>query len=361
MPPKFSINPNITKAETLFSEFYENSEIFIDCKEKIFASSWQFITHSSTFNDHTIFPFSFLKGYIDEPLLIIKNEDIINCYSNVCTHRAHLVVNQPCNINTLCCPYHGRNFNLDGSFKSMPGFEDVKNFPTKKDNLKSIPLLKWKNFIFASLNPSIDMIPVLNDIKMRLPSFPFDDLAHDKNSSASWEIDTHWALYCENYLEGFHVPFVHKGLTKEIDVGTYETQLLENGVLQIAEGEEIIEILKDPQTPNRNIYGLYYWIFPNIMLNFYSWGLSVNIIEPISKEKTRVRFLSFTINSIAQPQEGDATLEKVELEDQLVVQSVQKGIKSRYYNRGRYSPVHEKGVHHFHGLLADALNSSVCY
>ncbi len=360
MPPKLSIHPNIAQAETLSSEFYENPETFIDCKEKIFSPSWQFITHSSTFNEHNIFPFSFLKGYIDEPLLLIKNEDVINCYSNVCTHRAHLVASQPCNINTLCCPYHGRNFNLDGSFRSMPGFEDVKNFPTKKDNLKSIPILKWKNFIFASLNPSIDITPILNDIEMRLPSFPFDDLAHDDNSSASWEIDTHWALYCENYLEGFHVPFVHKGLTKEIDVGTYETQLLENGVLQIAEGEETIEILKDPQTPNRNIYGLYYWIFPNIMLNFYSWGLSVNIIEPISREKTRVRFLSYPLPGMEQPAGEEASLERVELEDQSVVKSVQKGIKSRYYKRGRYSSVHEKGVHHFHGLLADSLNSSVC-
>ncbi len=234
------------------------------------------------------------------------------------------------------------------------------NFPTKKDNLKSIPILKWKNFIFASLNPSIDITPILNDIEMRLPSFPFDDLAHDDNSSASWEIDTHWALYCENYLEGFHVPFVHKGLTKEIDVGTYETQLLENGVLQIAEGEETIEILKDPQTPTRNIYGLYYWIFPNIMLNFYSWGLSVNIIEPISREKTRVRFLSYPLPGMEQPAGEEASLERVELEDQSVVKSVQKGIKSRYYTRGRYSPEHEKGVHHFHGLLADILNSSAC-
>ena len=358
MPPKFIINPNISEAETLSSEFYKNPEIFVNCKEKIFVSSWQFITHFSTFNHQTIFPFSFLKGYINEPLILIKNEDVINCYSNVCTHRAHIVASHPCKINTLRCPYHGRNFYLDGTIKSMPGFEDVKNFPTKKDNLKSIPILKWNNFIFSSLNPSIDITPVLNDIEMRLPNFPFDDLSHDENSSANWEIDAHWALYCENYLEGFHVPFVHKGLAKDIDVGTYETQLLENGVLQIAEGEETIEIIKDPRTPNRNIYGLYYWIFPNIMMNFYSWGLSVNIIEPISKEKTKVRFLSYSIPNIKQPTEGDASLERIELEDQSVVKSTQKGIKSRYYKKGRYSPAHEKGVHHFHRLLADALMSS---
>jgi choline monooxygenase len=96
------------------------------------------------------------------------------------------------------------------------------------------------------------------------------------------------------------------------------------------------------------------------MLNFYSWGLSINIIEPASKEKTRVRFLSYSLPDMEQPKGGDASLEGVELEDQSVVQSVQKGIKSRYYKRGRYSPAHEKGVHYFHGLLADSLNSSAC-
>ena len=96
------------------------------------------------------------------------------------------------------------------------------------------------------------------------------------------------------------------------------------------------------------------------MLNFYSWGLSVNIIEPVSRENTRLRFLSYSIGALAQPKEGDASLERVELEDQSVVQSVQKGIKSRYYKRGKYSPTFEQGVHHFQGLLADVLNSSVC-
>jgi len=113
--------------------------------------------------------------------------------------------------------------------------------------------------------------------------------------------------------------------------------------------------LQDPEASNRNIYGLYYWIFPNIMLNFYSWGLSVNIVEPISKEKTRVRFLSFSISKMAQSQGGDATLERIELEDQSVVKSVHKGIKSRYYKRGRYSPEYEKGVHHFHKMIAQLL------
>jgi len=108
------------------------------------------------------------------------------------------------------------------------------------------------------------------------------------------------------------------------------------------------------------MYAYYYWIFPNLMLNFYAWGLSINIIEPLAAQKTRAKYLTYTFPHINIPTADGADVVTVELEDQLVVKSVQKGIKSRYYKRGRYSPAHEKGVHHFHGLLADSLNSSVC-
>ena len=88
------------------------------------------------------------------------------------------------------------------------------------------------------------------------------------------------------------------------------------------------------------------------MMNFYSWGLSINIVEPISKNKTKVRFLSYPIKIDKETRQAIRDLIEVELEDQSVVKSVQEGIKSRYYTRGRYSSKHEGGVHHFHTLLS---------
>ena len=180
----------------------------------------------------------------------------------------------------------------------------------------------------------------------------------DKNKSATYEIDAHWAIYCENYLEGFHVPFVHSGLNKDINLQRYETILLENGVLQLTEATKDVEKFQfSTSTTNsgKNIYALYYWIFPNLMLNFYPWGLSVNIIEPLGVNKTRIKFLSYPIKPKTQPMDNPSSLDKVEFEDQSVVKQVQKGIKSLAYNPGRYSVIHEKGVHHFHRLIVKYL------
>ena len=349
----FNINSDIKKSETLPSEFYLDNQYFNFCKDHLFPSSWQLITDIDVFKNNNIYPFSFLKDFIDEPLVLVKKESIIKCLSNVCTHRAHLIVLDRCNKKNLKCMYHGRVFNLDGNINSMPGFKEVENFPTKKDNLESIPIYNWKKFIMVSLEKNIEVAGIFKDIESRLPDFPFSKLVYDEKNSYSGEINAHWAMYCENYLEGFHVPFVHKGLANEIDVRTYRTILLENGVLQIAEGEKSYAVLKNSK--NKNIYALYYWIFPNLMFNFYSWGLSINIIEPLTKNKTRIKFLSYPIESMNQPQKGGATLDKVENEDQVVVQNVQKGIKSRYYSSGRYSPKHEMGVHYFHLLTNNFL------
>tara|TARA_B110000438_G_C15763728_1_gene628535 strand:- start:96 stop:1172 length:1077 start_codon:yes stop_codon:yes gene_type:complete len=353
----FNVNPDIKKSETLPSEFYLDNKYFKFCSESLFPSSWQLIADIDIFEKNNTYPFSFLEGFIDEPLVLVKNGNSIICLSNVCTHRAHLISTEPCQNNKLRCIYHGRKFNLDGSFHSMPGFKDVENFPTTKDNLEHIPIYKWKKFILVSLEKNIDISPVFKDIESRLPNFPFEELFYDKKNSYTGQIKAHWAMYCENYLEGFHVPFVHKGLASEIDMGNYRTVLLENAVLQIAEDEKGSKILKNLYKPNENVYALYYWVFPNIMFNFYSWGLSINIIEPLDNNYTRIRFLSYPIKTRSQPDEGEATLDRVEKEDQAVVQNVQKGIRSRYYSSGRYSPKYEKGVHHFHLLINKFIQS----
>ena len=106
---------------------------------------------------------------------------------------------------------------------------------------------------------------------------------------------------------------------------------------------------------HKKMYAYYYWIFPNLMLNFYAWGLSINIIEPLSKHKTRVKYLTYIFPHINIPTTNGADVLTIELEDQAVVQSVHRGINSRYYKQGRYSTKFETGVHHFHNIISKAL------
>ena len=92
------------------------------------------------------------------------------------------------------------------------------------------------------------------------------------------------------------------------------------------------------------------------MLNFYSWGLSINIVEPISKNQTKIKFLTYPIKNSQNVKEKIHELHNVEMEDEKVVLNVQKGIQSEFYKHGRYSAHYEKGTHYFHRLICKYIN-----
>ena len=94
------------------------------------------------------------------------------------------------------------------------------------------------------------------------------------------------------------------------------------------------------------------------MLNFYPWGMSVNVVRPLGIDRTRVSFLAYVWDPARLDRGAGSGLDRVEREDEAVVESVQKGVRSHTYHRGRYSPKREQGVHHFHRLLERFLSEA---
>ena len=127
---KFYINKDISIAKTIPSDYYLEDAYFNLTLKNIFQKSWQFIIDTNQVSN-TIYPFNFLEYSINEPLILINKSDKILCLSNVCTHRGNLLCVKRKNQDSIKCSYHGRTFDLVGKVKSFPGFENVKNFPSK--------------------------------------------------------------------------------------------------------------------------------------------------------------------------------------------------------------------------------------
>jgi choline monooxygenase len=355
--PHFQIDPNIARAKTLATEFYVDEEYFQLAKERIFAPTWQFIGHADLIKTPgDCFPLTLLEQYLDEPLVLTRTKsDQVYCLSNVCTHRGNLIAYEPCKVNHLRCRYHGRLFQLDGTFQSMPEFKEVENFPTAEDNLKKLPIFQWGKLLFTSLNPSLPAEILFKQMIDRVGWLPMDKLEFRPDLSQNYSVKANWALYCENYLEGFHIPFVHAGLNAVLDFGEYTTEIYPYCNLQLGigkKGDSCFDLPADSPDYGKDVAAYYFWTFPNMMFNFYPWGLSLNIVQPISKTDCKVSFLSFVYDESKLNTGAGSGLDTVELEDEEVVQNVQKGIRSRFYKHGRYSVKHEKGTHHFHSLIA---------
>jgi len=347
----FHIDPDIRKAKTLASEFYTDERYFDLSREKIFAQTWQFLGHANGLNVLT--PITLLPGFLAEPVLIVRENDSISCISNVCTHRGKILVEEPCDASLIRCGYHGRRFSLDGKFMSMPEFEGVEDFPAKSDDLRQISTANRDGFLFASIDPVAEFDSFIGDA-----AFAFAEMKQplEFRSKREYEVNAHWALYCENYLEGFHIPYVHPSLNAIVDYGSYMTETFRYSSLQTAlSGPPVSE--DGPkgvgQTASASVAARYLFIFPNLMFNFYSWGVSVNVVRPVSPSKTIVEFLTYVSDESKLDKGAGADLHSVEMEDEAVVESVQKGIRSRFYSHGRYSPTREQGTHHFHRLIAE--------
>lgn len=93
------------------------------------------------------------------------------------------------------------------------------------------------------------------------------------------------------------------------------------------------------------------------MFNYYPWGLSLNVVQPEGLGRTRVSFRSYVGDASLLERGAGSGLDRVEMEDEAIVQAVQKGVRSRFYRHGRYSPTRERGVHHFHRLLCRFLGN----
>ncbi|MCS7303111.1 MAG: aromatic ring-hydroxylating dioxygenase subunit alpha [Candidatus Kapabacteria bacterium] len=357
------IHDDIRRAATLPAEFYRSPEMFAACRERIFARSWQMIVGAEDYVrvPGDALPFVFMEGFLEEPLVLVRDEhDQVRCLSNVCTHRGNLLVWHPQRLQrVITCNYHGRRFALDGRFLHMPATEGMENFPCESDNLRQLPLGRWRQFLFTSLEPLVPFEEWIAGMERKVWFLPIEEFRFDPTRSRDYLVRAHWALYCDNYLEGFHIPFVHRSLAAALDCEAYRTELLPWGSCQVGiarGGEEVFELPPEHEDAGQQIAAYYFWLFPNIMFNFYPWGLSLNIVRPLEIGLTRVSFRSYVWRADKLSIGAGAELDRVEREDEAVVEAVQRGIQSRFYGAGRFSPSQEQGVHHFHRLIAKVLS-----
>lgn len=358
--PDVVIDPDITRAETLPGWVYTHPDALARFRETLFAASWQPVLEVDVPREpQSVSPFVFLPGLLDEPLLLARDAaGTLRALSNVCTHRANLVASEPCTVKELRCRYHGRRFALDGTFAFMPEFDAAQNFPRPADNLPEAGCGQWGGFTFASLQRAVSLDTLLAPMRERMAFLDVERMVFDPQSRQDYTVEANWALYCENFLEGFHIPYVHPSLHDALDYSGYRTELFDHVSLQIGaarDDETAFTLPDDHPNAGERVASFYFFVFPNLMFNFYPWGLSLNVVRPLAVDRTVVSYYAYVLDPSKREQGAGSGLHTVELEDEAVVQSVQRGVRSRLYTRGRYSPSRETGVHHFHRALAQAL------
>lgn len=376
----FAIDPDIARASTLPSAWYRDPSTYTTVIEKVFVPSWQFLIADQQLQSERgiqAVPLELLPGSVNEPVIAIREGSETRVLSNVCTHRGNILIRQACSLREIKCMYHGRRFKTDGSLVQMPEFKEVEGFPSASDNLANLYHGEWANMHFAQISTvprgaylNADRSPHVGGplpvnfeswsrrMHERLSFLPLEKAEHRASFDRDFEVKAHWALYVENYLEGFHIPFVHPGLNAQLEWNSYETLCEDYGVLQIGiarEGDVVFDLPANHIDLGKNVAAYYYWMFPNTMINVYPWGISLNVVLPQAIDRTIIRYRTFVWDDAKFNTGAGSSLDVVEQEDDDVVEHQQLGMQSRIYDRGRYSVKRERGVHHFHRMLEAVL------
>lgn len=343
----FVVDPDVRNAHAPPPELYGNRDWYSTIIDRVWRPGWQWLVPviAEERSAGQVTPL----GLVGEPLVHTQTDETEHLLSNVCTHRGALLVDGSCSVRHLRCPYHARTFDLDGRARHSPGFEDTA-FPTDRDHLPHAALGQWGPWRFGSVAPTVPFEAWITSVGDATEGYDPGSLVHRAAGHRVHAIEANWAIYVENYLEGLHIPFVHPGLNDVIEPGTYTTTLLPWGTVQRA-------LARDGQpahaTPSgERVAAWYLWLFPGTMVNIYPWGVSMNQVEPVGPTEMRVHYRTWVRDGSVT----DPDIDTVELEDQAIVQRVQRGMASRLYQGGRYSPTEERGTHHFHRLLAAALS-----
>jgi choline monooxygenase len=315
--------------------------------------------------DQVLDPGQFLTCPIaGEPILMVRGKDgVLRGFFNVCRHHAAAVVTEAQgNAENLRCPYHGWTYDLQGELVHTPEFGGVANFDRSANGLVPIEVAQWKHWLFAKLEaggPFLDEF--LSGPIERFEPLNFEQLRWFERRCYS--LNCNWKVFVDNYLDGgYHVPHIHRGLNSVLDPGGYKVETgarycLQSNPIAAAKGERKTAAVR------KGDRALYYWIYPNFMINVYEGVMDTNLVVPLAVDRTEVIFDYYFANvsgsARARNRSSIAVSERIQAEDVAICESVQRGLASRAYNAGRLSVRREAGEHLFHTLLYNDLKAAV--
>jgi choline monooxygenase len=341
----------LASASALAAHYYVGAGSDALDRRAVFARSWQLAAHASQLQgigDHVV------TEVAGVPLLVVRADDgELHALHNVCRHRAGpLALCDGRGAKRLRCQYHGWTYTLDGRLHSAPEMDTARNFQIGSVRLPVARVERWRDLVFVALGEVPSLVEVLLGIDARIGNTALVGYAFQRR--VAYEIACDWKVYIDNYLEGYHVPHIHPELNKMLDYRSYVTELARWHSLQWS-----------PLESGSDLYGkgeaLYYWIWPNTMLNILPGRLQTNRVLPLGPGRCRVEFDFYypgNLDAVGRWERDLVFSDAVQKEDVSICEHVQRGLASGSYVAGRLNPKRESGVHHFHELLRGAYRAA---
>ena len=357
---------NNIKNKTIFNGLpslaYTDNEFWKKECNSVFADNWVFVGYKHELSNlGDVLPIS----VADQPILLVKNTkgDIVS-FHNVCSHRCLKLVDKPKNVRKIItCPYHSWAYDLDGNLLASPHFGGINNhklsnFVPANHGLKSIRIKVWHDWIFINLNNNAplfekyaaSLIKQLKGVNLK-KFYPVATLEFG-------EINTNWKFLIENFIEPYHVQFVHKKTTSQPLKDHYTI------VDKMCYGSGVDLKEEDTTSGNLAVSSRYLSLFPNFIIGTYFPGqLGVYLNNPIDPGRTNQKRIIYTAEghdlTKAEIKKQKNLWWKVHKEDHEICERLQIGRSSPIAIKGGLlSPHWENSVRAFQQIVIKSIEKS---
>ena len=339
---------------------YTSAEFWSLEQTTLFSSRWVFVAFAHQLaNPGDAQPVT-VGG---QPVLLIRGDDNqIRAFHNVCRHRCLKLVDEPKNCGkTIRCPYHSWIYTLRGDLKVTPFFggkdrESPEGFSLQENGLVPINCAVWQDWVFVNLDGMAESFDVfVEPLKRQLAGSNIEAIKPVASIDLG-VVETNWKFLMENFIEPYHVQFVHRTTTNQplVDHYTIRDQHCLGSACDIDESKEV------DKANTLAVTSRYLTLFPNFVLGTYApdqVGVHLNI--PINEHQTRqYRVIYMHEDTELSEKEIDQLKSlwfSVHKEDHEICERLQVGRSSPVAAAGGYlSPSWENSVYEFQKLVVNA-------
>jgi ferredoxin-NADP reductase/phenylpropionate dioxygenase-like ring-hydroxylating dioxygenase large terminal subunit len=350
----------LDRGESLPAAWYTDAAITEREIHQIFRKTWNYIGplgELTTLGDY-------ITGYVGEiPVVVTRHEAGLAALVNVCRHRRHEVMKGRGNAKVMKCGYHAWTYDLSGCLKGAPRTASEPGF-----RLEDFPLLPLRvetlgPWVFVNADHAAEPLEAqFGGILAVIAQSGIDLATLQLYSREEWESHSNWKTMLENYLECYHCAIAHPSFSAAIDVLPENYNLAAHGwfssqvghVRQSAlEGKSQVKIYDARGDVAQSQYHL---LFPNMTININPGfpNLSIDVWVPDGPDRTKGFSEQYFGPGVSESfaQELIAFNKEVGAEDDVLTDSVQRGLRAGIPERGRFLTGAEHLVGHFQKLVA---------
>ena len=360
----FHVEP--ARSYTIPARYYYDPAIYELETEAIFFKGWWLAGHKSQLAT----PGCYITTRIfDQSIAVIHGEDgTLRAFYNVWQHRCHELLQGAGSTPVIVCPYHAWSYRLDGSLRRARNSQDMPDFDPADFGLSPVQVEEFCGFVFVNLDPAAAPLAqqsggLGSEIRHYVPRI--DDLTFARRYE--YRVESNWKVLIDNFLECYHCAPAHKDFVELVDMPSYRSKA--QGIYSshisskmCVNDQAVYKV--DPASAEFGFAGWYLW--PNLTMGVLPGEPNLFMLQmiPDGPEHTIEYWDWYLLDPTpsAQIEEAMAYVhETLQPEDIGICESVQRGLRSRGYNQGRFvvdkglTELSEHAVHHFQQMVVEAL------